>query len=151
MLASSGFLQELQRFSNCPVTGLPLCVYGDPAYPIRAHLQRPFKGGVLTPAQQDFNTSVSTVRSSVEWLFGDIVNYFKFLNLKKNLKIGHKQFGLLQDRTQECKTRYHQSTNKVTKTEIKSSVQMLRCTKKCLLLQQYYSCSKPIVSFLKVQ
>lgn len=80
MLASSWFLQELQRFSNCPVTGLPLCVYGDPAYPIRAHLQRPFKGGVLTPAQQDFNTSMSTVRSSVEWLFGDIVNYFKFLD-----------------------------------------------------------------------
>ena len=31
MLAASGFLQELHRFSNCPVTGLPLCVYGDPA------------------------------------------------------------------------------------------------------------------------
>lgn len=88
MLATSGFLRELQKFSNCPVTGLPLCVYGDPAYPIRAHLQRPFKGGVLTPAQQDFNTSMSTVRSSVEWIFGDIVNYFKFLDFKKNLKIG---------------------------------------------------------------
>ena len=93
MLAASGFLRELQRFSNCPVTGLPLCVYGDPAYPIRAHLQRPFKGGVLTPAQQDFNTSMSTVRSSVEWIFGDIVNYFKFLDFKKNLKIGLSAVG----------------------------------------------------------
>ena len=62
-------------------------MYGDPAYPIRAHLQRPFKGGVLTPAQQDFNTSMSTVRSSVEWIFEDIVNSFKFLDFKKNLKI----------------------------------------------------------------
>ena len=93
MLAASRFLQELQRFSNCPVTGLPLCVYGDPAYPIRAHLQRPYKGGVLTPAQQDFNTSMSTVRSSVEWIFGDIVNYFKFLDFKKNLKIGLSAVG----------------------------------------------------------
>ena len=93
MLAASGFLQELQRFSNCPVTGLPLCVYGDPAYPIRAHLQRPYKGAVLTPAQQDFNTSMSTVRSSVEWIFGDIVNYFKFLDFKKNLKIGLSAVG----------------------------------------------------------
>ena len=93
MLAASGFLRELQRFSNCPVTGLPLCVYGDPAYPIRAHLQRPFKGGVLTPAQQDFNTSMSTVRSSVDWIFGDIVNYFKFLDFKKNLKIGLSAVG----------------------------------------------------------
>ena len=25
---------------------------------------------------------------SVEWLFGDIINYFKFLDFKKNLKIG---------------------------------------------------------------
>ena len=93
MLAASGFLQELQRFSNCPVTGLPLCVYGAPAYPIRAHLQRPYKGAVLIPAQQDFNTSMSKVRSSVEWIFGDIVNYFKFLDFKKNLKIGLSAVG----------------------------------------------------------
>ena len=93
MLATSGFLRELQKFSNCPVTGLPLCVYGDPTYPIRAHLQRPFKGGVLTPAQQDFNTSMGTVHSSVEWIFGDIINYFKFLDFKKNLKIGLSPVG----------------------------------------------------------
>ena len=87
--SASGFLQQLQRFSNCPVTGLPLCVYGDPAYPIRAHLQRPYKGAVLTPAQQDFNTTMSTVRSSVEWISPPpLVNYFKFLDFKKNLKIG---------------------------------------------------------------
>ena len=28
------------------------------------------------------------VRSSVEWVFGDIINYFKLLDFKKNLKIG---------------------------------------------------------------
>ena len=93
MLAASGFLQDLQRFSNCPVTGNPLYVYGGPAYPIRAHLQRSCKGGVLTPPQQDFNTSISTVRSSVERIFGDIVNYLKFLDFKKNLKIGLNAVG----------------------------------------------------------
>ena len=31
---------------------------------------------------------MSNVRSSVEWLFGDIINYFKFMDFKKNLKIG---------------------------------------------------------------
>ena len=31
MLASSGLLQELQRFSNSPITGTPMCLYGDPA------------------------------------------------------------------------------------------------------------------------
>ena len=36
---------------------------------------------------QAFNTSMSVVRNSVEWIFGDIVNYFRFLDYKKNLKI----------------------------------------------------------------
>jgi hypothetical protein len=30
---------------------------------------------------------MSEVRVSVEWLFGDISNYFKFIDYKKNLKI----------------------------------------------------------------
>ena len=48
MLASSGLLQELQRFSNSPITGTPMCLYGDPTYPLRAHLQGPFRGAALT-------------------------------------------------------------------------------------------------------
>ena len=35
-----------------------------------------------------FNKSMSTVRKSVEWLFNDIATYFKFIDFKKNLKIG---------------------------------------------------------------
>ena len=31
---------------------------------------------------------MSKTRVSVEWVFGDILNYFKFLDFKKNLKIG---------------------------------------------------------------
>ena len=30
---------------------------------------------------------MSSVRIAVEWIFGDIVNYFKFLDFKKNLKL----------------------------------------------------------------
>ena len=30
---------------------------------------------------------MSEVRVSVEWIFGDIINYFKFLDYKKNLKV----------------------------------------------------------------
>ena len=33
------------------------------------------------------NKSMSQVRISVEWIFGDIANYFKFLDFKKNLKV----------------------------------------------------------------
>ena len=93
MLASSGLLQDLQRFSNSTVTGSPMCVYGDPAYPLRAHLQAPYRGAMLTADQQAYNTSMSSARVCVEWVFNDIVNYFKFLDFKKNLKIGLSAVG----------------------------------------------------------
>ena len=64
-----------------------MCVYGDPAYPLRIHLQAPFRERVLTPQMQAYNASMSRVRTSVEWLFGDVINYFKFLDFRKNLKI----------------------------------------------------------------
>ena len=34
--------------------------------------------------QQEFNKYMSKVRIAIEWVFGDIVNYFAFLDLKKN-------------------------------------------------------------------
>ena len=37
---------------------------------------------------QAYNKAMSNARSSVEWLFGDIINYFKFMDFKRNLKIG---------------------------------------------------------------
>jgi len=36
---------------------------------------------------------MSQVRVSVEWVFGDIVNYFTFIDFKKNLKIGLSSVG----------------------------------------------------------
>jgi len=38
---------------------------------------------------------MSQVRASVEWVFGDIVNHFKFTDFKKNLKIGLSAVGKL--------------------------------------------------------
>ena len=40
-----------------------------------------------------YNTAMSSVRTSVEWLFGDIINYFKFLDFKKDLKLGLSSVG----------------------------------------------------------
>ena len=40
-----------------------------------------------------FNQSMNTVRESVELLFNDIVNYFKFIDFKKNLKISLRVVG----------------------------------------------------------
>ena len=37
---------------------------------------------------EGYNAEMSSVRVTVEWFFGDIINDFKFLDFKKNLKIG---------------------------------------------------------------
>ena len=79
MLDESGLLNELERHAFSP-TGQAMCIYGHPAYPHRVHLQRPFQYGVLTHQMQSFNESMSKVRSSVEWIFGDIINYFKYVS-----------------------------------------------------------------------
>ena len=42
---------------------------------------------------QNFNGSMSKVHSSVEWIFGDIINYFKFLDFKKDLKLNLSPIG----------------------------------------------------------
>ena len=47
MLAESGLYNSL-RTHAVSTTGQPMCIYGDPAYPLRIHLQAPFRQRVLT-------------------------------------------------------------------------------------------------------
>ena len=94
MLRMSGLMDALQQFSHSPA-GQPLCIYGDPAYPLRIHLQASYKAAHLTQDQEAFNSSMSDVRSAVEWVFGDILSYFAFLDFKKNLKIGLSPIGTM--------------------------------------------------------
>ena len=37
--------------------------------------------------QNEWNKAMSSARRSVEWLFGDAINRYKFLHFCKNLKI----------------------------------------------------------------
>ncbi len=92
MLRMFGLLDQLEQHSNTPL-GDPLCIYGDPAYPLRRHLQKPYQHPNLNARQLEFNRSMSSLRVSVEWVFGDIINYFKFMDFKKNLKIGLSAVG----------------------------------------------------------
>ena len=64
MLHESGLLASLQQidFHN----NQPLCLYGDPAYPVGVHLQAPFRNRDLTPEMREFNKAMSAVRVSVE-------------------------------------------------------------------------------------
>ena len=70
---------ELQQHAFSP-NGIPLCVYGEPADPLRVHVQTSLRNHTLTDEIKVYNKSVSSVRVSVEWLFGEIVKYFKFVD-----------------------------------------------------------------------
>ncbi|CAM1298097.1 Uncharacterised protein r2_g751 [Pycnogonum litorale] len=85
MLAESGLMLELRKLKN--VDGSPYYIYGDPAYPLSPHLMTPYRNAVLTHSQAVFNTKMSRVRQCVEWGFGKIIQYFAFLDFKKNLKL----------------------------------------------------------------
>ena len=71
MLADSNLLTALEQHAVSP-TGQAMCIYGDPAYPLRVNLMAPFRGAALTAQMEAFNKSLSNVRTSIEWLFGDI-------------------------------------------------------------------------------
>lgn len=62
-------------------------IYGDPAYPLRPLLMKPYGGCNITPVQQLFNAKMSGVRQCVEWGFGKVVAEFAFLDFKKNQKL----------------------------------------------------------------
>ena len=91
LLADSGLLPQLEAHMNrpnaAPDTPAVYSLYGDPAYPLRAHLLCPFRGAALTDAQQQFNAQMSAVRVTVEWEFGKMLQLFAFTDFRKNLKV----------------------------------------------------------------
>ena len=91
MLVESSLYNQLVLFSRA-TNGDPLCLYGDPAYPHRPQLQSPFKGARLTQNEMDWNSAMSSVRVTVEWVFKDIINYCKFLDLKVQLSAVGKMY-----------------------------------------------------------
>ena len=87
MFAMSGLLQTLQRYFYGP-NGEVLCIFGYPAYPLMGNLLPLCNGAQLTQEQMDFNSPMSKFRVTVEWMVGEVINNFKFIDVKKNLKIG---------------------------------------------------------------
>ena len=86
ILAESGLLAQLQQHAWFRNYGLS--IYEDPAYPLSIHLQAPFRGAHLTDERKRYNKAVSSVRVSVEWLFGLVKNYFKFIDFKQMQRTG---------------------------------------------------------------
>ena len=68
MLARSGILDQLEHFSFGSHGEIPY-IFGDPAYPLKAHLQTPFRRANMTPLQKSWNKEISSARVSLEWVF----------------------------------------------------------------------------------
>ena len=84
LLRLSNLVARLQSLTRGE--GSHFYVYADSAYTLSMYILRAFKGA-MTALQQLFNTGMSGVRISVEWGFGLVVNDWKFLDEKKNLKL----------------------------------------------------------------
>ena len=85
MLSVSGLPNKLRPL-NQP-NGEPYVLYGDPAYGVSRNILSPFRGVNLSPQEHEFNQSMSALRVSVEWGFGKILQYFSYLDFKKNQKV----------------------------------------------------------------
>ena len=94
MLRKSELLQKLEE--HCTTQDEhPLCIYGDPAYPLRLHLPAPYKHNNLTEEEKQFDKAMSSVRVSIEWDFGEIAEYFAFIDFKRNQKIALSEVGTM--------------------------------------------------------
>lgn len=92
MLGESGLMAQLQQWCNDPA-GNAYYLYGDPAYQISPWMLTPYKG-LLSPAQQAFNTAMSSVRVTVEWGFGKIVALWPYVDYAKKQQVGLSAAGL---------------------------------------------------------
>ncbi|KAF0724854.1 hypothetical protein Ae201684_016603 [Aphanomyces euteiches] len=63
------------------------CIYGDPAYGMSRWIMSGFKGSQLTSEQKMFNSSMSKVRTSVEWNFQILKKLWSFCTFKDQQKI----------------------------------------------------------------
>lgn len=54
------------------IKGAQYVIYGDPGYSARDFIEVPSHGSNLNTAQKAFNTAMSHVRVTVEWVFKEI-------------------------------------------------------------------------------
>ena len=62
-------------------------ILGDSAYPNNDVMVSVFKGRQLPAAAERFNSVMCPIRTCVEWGYGKIVQYWAFVDFKKQMKI----------------------------------------------------------------
>ncbi|KAL3181944.1 hypothetical protein MRX96_035707 [Rhipicephalus microplus] len=89
------FSQETALYRNLETVtqGRTYVIYGDPAYPLRPLLYKPFGGASLRPHEVNFNKRMSSVRQVIEWGFGRVVADFAFVDFYKSQKMTRQRVG----------------------------------------------------------
>ena len=64
MLCHSGLLEQLQKHAQTP-NGEPVCLYCNPSYPSRVHLQA-LTNGNLNLLQEELNSQINKKRITIE-------------------------------------------------------------------------------------
>lgn len=86
ILRESNLMHSLQNLPSRPAGG-QYCLYGDPAYPLRPQLITPYQHEPLSAQERQFNCEMSSGRIIVEWGFAKVLQYFSFVDFKKNQKL----------------------------------------------------------------
>jgi hypothetical protein len=89
ILHITGLLQELET-KFVKQDGTWFAFYGDPGYVNQKFIKTGFRNLIHTPLtqrQREFNSDMSSLRVSVEYGFGKIIQLFAFLDFKKNQKL----------------------------------------------------------------
>lgn len=87
MFRDSGLYEELEQ--NMIFPDKQFLLYGDEGYGLRELLMRPYSihEVQMDPFRQEFNNRMKVLRVSVEWGFSKVVQYFAFVDFKKNQKL----------------------------------------------------------------
>jgi hypothetical protein len=88
------FILTDSKIANLLKTHFPQrYLYGDAGYGIKEWLLRPYQTSGMKPDQKKFNKALSRARVSVEWFFGEVVQYWAHVDFKKGMKIGKSPVG----------------------------------------------------------
>jgi nuclease HARBI1 len=88
MLEDSVVVEDMARHAGYHL-------YGDQGYPVRGWLITPFANVRRTPEQLRYNRDLSRTRIAVEWSFGWIAGYWKFISLVDNMKVFKSPIGAM--------------------------------------------------------